>query len=178
MIQSPRRLRFLVIFGRLVKCWSWVHWVSASADSVPSLPAPLSLVIGCLQAREFFCLFLLQAHLPRRALVLFFVCAVGPLVWTVHSDTIWAEIITVFDALQAYCFGKILNCNACNFTRRRFFGINLKTVIKIYSSPGNIPCNKKFPLFFSGCGREGGGRREEEGGGEVGTFRAIRWQLL
>ena len=35
-------------------------------------------------------------------------------------------------------------------------------------------CNKKSPLFFLGVG---GGRREE-GGGEVGTFRAIRWQLL
>ena len=31
-----------------------------------------------------------------------------------------------FDALQAYCFGIILNCNDCNFPRRRVFGIDLK----------------------------------------------------
>ena len=43
---------------------------------------------------------------------------------------------------------------------------------------GNIPVIKKSPLFFLGVGREVGGRREEEGEGEVGTFRAIRWQLL
>ena len=43
---------------------------------------------------------------------------------------------------------------------------------------GNIPVIKKVPSLFSWCGREGGGRREVEGGGEVETFRAIRWQLL
>ena len=31
-----------------------------------------------------------------------------------------------FDALQAYCFRIKKKCNDCNFTRRRFFGINFK----------------------------------------------------
>ena len=31
-----------------------------------------------------------------------------------------------FDALPAYCFGININCNDCNFPRRRVFGIYLK----------------------------------------------------
>ena len=57
-----------------------------SGDPVPSGPAPLSFVIKCPYTREFFCLFSFGLTLPRRALVIFFVYAVGPLVWTVHSD--------------------------------------------------------------------------------------------
>ena len=44
------------------------------------------------------------------------------------------------------------------------------------SLAGNIPV-RKSPLSIFWVW-EGGGRREEEGRGEVGTFRAIRWQLL
>ena len=49
-------------------------------------------------------------------------------------------------------------------------------VIQDNSFAGYIP-EVKVPSFFLGVG---GGRREERRGGEreVGTFRAIRWQLL
>ena len=39
-----------------------------------------------LQAREFFSILSFRLALPRRALVIFFVYAVGPVLWTVHSD--------------------------------------------------------------------------------------------
>ena len=42
-----------------------------------------------------------------------------------YKGTISAKNNYSFDALQAYCFG-ILNCNDCNFPRRRVFGIYLK----------------------------------------------------
>ena len=83
MIQSSRHLLFLVIFGKVVTCWSWVHTFSPSGDSVPSGPAPLALAIKCLHAREFFCRVSFKLTFPRRALV---VCVVGPLVWTIQSD--------------------------------------------------------------------------------------------
>ena len=45
MIQSSRHLLVPVIFSKVVKCWSWVHSLSPSGDSVLSGPPPLSLVI-------------------------------------------------------------------------------------------------------------------------------------
>ena len=44
----------------------------------------------------------------------------------VAKATIWAEIITVLTRYRPIVLELIKNCNACNFTRRRFFGIILK----------------------------------------------------
>ena len=85
MIQSSRHLLILIlILNKAVKCWSWVHSFSPSGDSVPSGPAPLSHVI---------CLFSFRLTYPRRALVIFFVYAVNPHVWTVHSGMPWLSAI-------------------------------------------------------------------------------------
>ena len=58
------------------------------------------------------------------------------------------------------------------------FLILFKNLIKNKFLAGNIPVIKSPLSFFLGVGGREEGGREEEGGGEVGTFRAIRWQLL
>ena len=75
MIQSSTSLLILVIFGEVVKCWSWAHSLSPSGDPVHPGPTPLSL-IKCLHAREFSCIFTFA--FPRRTLVIFLIHAVGP----------------------------------------------------------------------------------------------------
>ena len=55
------RMLILVIFGKAVKCLSWINRPSPSGDPVPPRPAPLSFVIRCLQYHELFLPFLLQA---------------------------------------------------------------------------------------------------------------------
>ena len=79
--------------------WSCINPPSPPGYPVPSGPAPLSFVIRCLQTREFFCLFSFILTLSRRALVIFFVSAVGPLVWTVHSDM---PLLSAFVAVSVF----------------------------------------------------------------------------
>ena len=47
-------------------------------------------------------------------------------VQTFSHSTIFCKIITVLTRYRPIVLELILNCNACNFLRRRFFGINLK----------------------------------------------------
>ena len=51
VIQSSRRLLFLVIFVEVLECWHGAH---SLGDSVPLGPATLALIVRRVQAGEFF----------------------------------------------------------------------------------------------------------------------------
>ena len=87
-----------------------------SGDPVPSGPAPLSFVIRCPNTREFFCLFSFGVTLPRRALVIFFVNAVGPFVCTVHSEMpLLSAIVAIsgFALAFVFCLRLCFQCLLC-----------------------------------------------------------------